>query len=321
MLFSSDNSKYIDGLQFVPVTFPYNVPDALLVENLHVRQLIEYCNNKQIKKAFVQGFSDYSFLGACKCLEHIAIELRLPFDAHAAQKSGTILYDLRCMQTLPNLRSIDIRVNERPGYRVKVQLDLSAIETLEQFCGAYQLVDGIENSVHLKTLRVRGVRAQNLDIFKKLTSLDTAYISFSSMESLAGLENFQRLQCLYLINNRRLQDINALCCVKDSLHALRIENCSQIQDFSVLSELNELELLELSGQNSLPSLAFIRNMPNLKTLIFSMNVLDGDLSPCRNLLWAYSERNSKHYNLRDDDLPKSIFCRGNENIALWRRLE
>ena len=52
-----------------------------------------------------------------------------------------------------------------------------------------------------------------------------------------------------------------------------------------------------------------------------MNVLDGDLSPCRNLLWAYSERNRKHYNLRDDDLPKSIFCRGNENIALWRRLE
>lgn len=150
MLFSSYNSKYIDGLQFVPVTFPYNVPDALLIENLHVQQLIEYCNNKQIKKAFVQGFSDYSFLRACKCLEHIAIDLRLPFDAHAAQKSSTILYDLRCMQALPNLRSIDIRVNERPGYRAKVQLDLSAIETLEQFCGAYQLVNGIENSVHLK---------------------------------------------------------------------------------------------------------------------------------------------------------------------------
>ena len=58
MLFSSYNSKYIDGLQFVPVTFPYNVHDALLIENLHVQQLIEYCNNKQIKKAFVQGFSD-----------------------------------------------------------------------------------------------------------------------------------------------------------------------------------------------------------------------------------------------------------------------
>ena len=88
-----------------------------------------------------------------------------------------------------------------------------------------------------------------------------------------------------------------------------------------MGELNELELLELSGQNSLPSLAFIRNMPNLKALIFSMNVLDGDLSPCMNLLWAYSERNRKHYNLKDDDLPKSIFCHGNENIALWRRLE
>lgn len=53
MLFSSDNSKHVNGLRFVPVTFPYNVPDGLLIENLHVQQLIEYCNNNQIKKAFV----------------------------------------------------------------------------------------------------------------------------------------------------------------------------------------------------------------------------------------------------------------------------
>ncbi|NLN03259.1 MAG: hypothetical protein GX166_00305 [Clostridiaceae bacterium] len=109
--------------------------------------------------------------------------------------------------------------------------------------------------------------------------------------------------------------------VKKTLNALRIENCPKIEDFSVLGELENLELLELTGNNVLPNLDFLKSMKNLKTFIFSMNVLDGDLNPCLNLSYVYSGKDRKHFNLKDKDLPKSKYVRGEENIEDWRRLE
>jgi len=52
-----------------------------------------------------------------------------------------------------------------------------------------------------------------------------------------------------------------------------------------------------------------------------VNVLDGDLSLCNDLTYVYSEKNRKHYNIKDDDLPKGIYIRGNEDIEEWRRFE
>lgn len=129
------------------------------------------------------------------------------------------------------------------------------------------------------------------------------------------------MQCLYLHYNRSLQDISALKKVKRTLRALRIENCPKINDFSVLGELENLELLELSGKNELPSLGFLKKMKNLKTFTFNMNVKDGDLTPCLDLSYVYSEKNRKHYNLKDTELPKAQYVRGNETIEKWRRLE
>ena len=129
------------------------------------------------------------------------------------------------------------------------------------------------------------------------------------------------MKCVYLHNNRSLEDICALYDIKDSITALRIDNCPKIRDFSVLRNLQKLELLELFGTNSIESLSFIRNMPNLKTLILSMNVLDGDLSECTKLSYVYVDRIRRHYNVKEADLPKGEYIRGNESIEMWRRLE
>jgi hypothetical protein len=89
----------------------------------------------------------------------------------------------------------------------------------------------------------------------------------------------------------------------------------------VLGELESLELLELSGNNELPNLNFLKTMKNLKTFVFNVNIKDGDLSQCLKLSYAFSEKNRKHYNLKDSDLPKGQYIRGNETIEEWRRLE
>ena len=89
----------------------------------------------------------------------------------------------------------------------------------------------------------------------------------------------------------------------------------------MLEELENLETLVLLGKNELTNISFIKKLKNLKTFVFSMTVLDGDLRPCLNLMYAYSQNNRKYYNLKNKDLPKKQFIRGNEDIEMWRRME
>lgn len=201
-------------MMFVPVTFPYNVPDALLIEDLKIQQLIEYCNKKQIKKVFIQGIKDFEFIKTCKSIQHIAIELQIPFKTYSELKSSKIVYDLNCLQDLPHLKSVDIREDERYKLNVKALLDLRKIKKLEEFCGDYKFANGLSEAIQLKTLRLNKFKKPDLLELKKLSLLDTAYLSFSGLESLKGVQNFPRLQCLYLSYNRKLHDISDLCHVK-----------------------------------------------------------------------------------------------------------
>lgn len=109
--------------------------------------------------------------------------------------------------------------------------------------------------------------------------------------------------------------------VKGNLKALRITNCPKIKDFSVLKTLEKLELLEISGSNELQDLSFISQMKNLKSFVFDVPVLDGDLTPCLSLCYAHCRKSRKGYNLTDKHLPKGTFTKGNESIEQWRYLE
>ena len=115
-------------------------------------------------------------------------------------------------------------------------------------------------------------------------------------------------------------DISKLEKCRKTLRALRIKNCPRISDFSVLSQLENLEHLILEGKNKLPSLSFIKELPNLKTLIFDMEIEDGDLQPCMDLSYVYCCRVRRHYNLKEKDLPKGTYYWGNDNIEPWRRV-
>ncbi len=183
---------------------------------------------------------------------------------------------------------------------------------------------GYKNFNAVKTLRslgLSGYKQQDLSDAFASSILDTLMVIQCKIKSLEGIQRSQKMQCLYLYYNRSLQDISPLQNVKKTLRALRIENCPKIDDFSVLGELENLELLELSGSNTLPNLDFLKTMKSLKLFSFSMNVLDGNLNPCMNISCVDSFKNRKHYNLKDCELPKGEFTMGNENIEKWRRLE
>lgn len=319
------NSKYIDEKLFVPVTFPYNKPDGILIENLHDWDIIRYINEKNITKVYVQHVCDFNFLRHCTNIEHLSIELRLPESEYSKcpQKDNSIIkeYDLNSLYCLKRLRSLSIGENEVPFVKTKVHIDLSKIPNLQYLACQYSYVTQIDALNNLLVLRCNGYNKKDLFSICSSKDVNTIDLGFSKIESLVGIEQFKRLQCLYLYYNRKLRDISSLTKVKKSLRALRIKNCSGIEDFSALGELENLELLELNGSNILPSLDFLKTMKNLKTFVFNMNVLDGDLTPCLAMSYVFSAKNRKHYNLKDIDLPKGLYVRGNEDIEEWQRLE
>ena len=57
---------------------------------------------------------------------------------------------------------------------------------------------------------------------------------------------------------------------------LVIDNCNKIRDYSVLSELKQLTRLSLCGRGAIPTLSFVEQLPNLKTLMLSVDVEDGE---------------------------------------------
>jgi len=317
--------KYNNGIPFYPVIFPANEADGILIEELQIQRLIDYVNCYDIKSAYICNVSTFDFLYQCKSLEHITIELKvMNKDYSSLEKQGTNKlikkYDVTPLYSLKNLKSLTLIDLEVPYINSQLQIDLSKFAKLEMFCGESKYVNNLNQLDSLKSLMLNNYNHDNLEELSMLRSLDTICLNSSKIKSLIGCEKLHNLKCLYLYNNRLLENISPIKEVK-GLRALRIENSRKIANLEAIDVLSELELLEISGNNEIPSLNFINKMKNLKTFIFSVNVKDGNLTPCLNLQYVYCDRGRKHYNLKDKDLPKGKFIRGNEDIDLWRRFE
>lgn len=127
--------------------------------------------------------------------------------------------------------------------------------------------------------------------------LESVRIFGSRISSLAGIRKYQ-IKRLSLEYNRRLNEVAEIAELQDSLEYLYIENCAKIVDFTFLKKLNNLKQLELRGSNKLESLDFINYMPNLEMFVFSMEVEDGDLTPCLKVPNAYCKKHRRNYNIR-----------------------
>ena len=321
------SNRYIErfGYVFTAISHPGNVYDAFVIKYPHnvplfqrmkgsmhsLQEQIDFINKYKLEKALIIS-ENIDFITECPTLKHLQI---IPADSTG---NG---FDYSPLYKMPQIRDLSVSTVYGVREEFSTSIDLARIKGLEDI---HVTNSGYKNYSTIKTLKSLGLSDyKNPDLYGAFVSpiLDTLTVIQCKIKTLDGIEQSQKMQCLYLWYNRSLQDISALRKVKKTLRALRIENCPKIKDFSVLGELENLELLELSGSNELTSLSFIKEMKNLKTFIFSMNVKDGDLTPCLDLSYVYSMNNHRYYNLKDKDLPKKQYIHGNETIEMWRRLE
>ena len=326
--YSALDKKYVirEGFVFEAIRYPANVYNAIVVRSPEsarawgegryvsehsLEEHINLINTYQLESAVIIA-EDLNFLKQCPSLKHINV---IPAESVDFNFDFTPIYEH------PEIRSIFCSTFFGKFFQNRSEIDYSQIHGLVDLRVTSSSHLNFHQVQTLKSLEVVDIPAKNLRELFCSQSLDTLQITASKIQTLDGIGLSSAMQCLYLNYNRSLQDISALCEVKSSLRSLRIENCSKITDFSVLRELKNLEHLKLTGRNKLSDLSFVRDLPNLKTFIFDVEVLDGDLTPCLGLSYVHCSKMKKYYNVKPKDLPKGQYYRGNDNIAIWRRVQ
>lgn len=307
-----------DGYHFQAIVYPHNQAKALVIAEQPNDDMLQYIHSKQIEQLAVDlAIVDCSFLRELPHVKHLSLSLN---SFHRSQLHLPFDYDLSPVYELKNLLMINIWDNLLCEKLKNVSIDVSRFPVLQSVSGPAYYYRNIEQTSGLKSLGLDSWHHATIPQLNKAEQLDTLSLSFCSAESLVGIEISKQMRVLDLSRCRKLRDISQLYALADSITAMRIEGCNQISDWSVLGELKNLELLEITGSLTLPDLSFIKDgHPN--TFILGAKVASNDLSPCLQTNYSYCMRHFKTYNLTDKQLPKGKYSHGNALVEEWRRLE
>ena len=305
-----------NGFAFTAINEPANVYDAIVIRNPSkcecwtpkqafsshtLEEHIEFINRHRIEKALIIA-EDISFLMQCPTLKYLSI---VPSDSAPEKFDYSPLYEM------PEINWLDCRMKYGgPLEHLSTKIDCSRINGLKELyvrgngCLNYNKVESLEKLYFSDYKGLKDLRS--ISQSKVLKMLRFVSCSFSSLD---GLEDYPNLQSLDIWYNRKITDISALERSSKSLRGLTIENCPKITDFSVLSSLVNMEALSLEGNNEIPNLRFLNNMKKLKFFINTMNITDGDLTPCLSIPYV-NIKGRKHYNYQNKDLPKNADPKG-----------
>lgn len=257
---------------------------------------IQLINHYKLEKAKIIC-RDLAFIDQCPSLTKISI---YPDDF------GCVNFDYSPLYSMPNLKSVCCRTQYGTKEQYNTHIDYSQIHGIQEISAAGAGHSGYEMIPSLETLWISNCKKhQNFQNISCSTKLQKVTLMQCGLRTLDGIDKYKELHSLTLYHNRSLSDLSPLDSLGNSLRTLVIEGCSKITDFTVLSALVKLEHLQLYGSNTLPSLSFLKKMPELKTFTFTMDVADGDLSLCKSIPYV-SCKNRKHFNLKDAQLPKQI---------------
>lgn len=256
---------------------------------------VQHIKEQRINKAVVVA-ENIEFLRQCPSIEYLWVIPAI----------SAINFDYSPLYDMPNIKWLQCNTIYGESKSSVASVDYSKLQGLQRLAivgkkGHYN----VDAATELKILCLDQGQPASGTLQGAFSGgkLEELSICQSPIRTLAGIEDAEMLQKLDLAYNRRLEDISALVGLKKSLTWLNIEKCGRIQDFSVLSELRELEYLRLDGSNSIENLEFLRNTPKLKSLILFMNVEDGNLELCEKVPYV-KIKNRKHYNRKDLDFLK-----------------
>lgn len=210
---------------------------------------------------------DYGFLSELEWLKLVSIL--------TGQK-----IDLSPLSRLTNLRRLSITSSGG------APVDFGGLRKLERcflswWTGARSIFEceGLES---LSIDKLPAKESNGLTQLKNLRDLTIYSQSIKSLDSIAHLENLQKLELNRFRNLESLDGIENL----RSLRSLSINECKRLSDLSPLTALTNLEHLVVSDWGTIETLTPIANLKKLRAFSFSgtrTTIADGDLSPLEDL--------------------------------------
>ncbi|WP_157956466.1 hypothetical protein [Dyella sp. C11] len=139
---------------------------------------------------------------------------------------------------------------------------------------------GLEHCTSLRSLHVSAFQRKSFESLPLIEQYEDLTLIQTRVASLRGLEQASKLTHLSISHASALVDISALGSSK-SLRRVEFDGCRKIHDFSVIGQLEQLELLSLHRCGTIASLGFIRRNVHLRGLgLIETRPADLDLSPC-----------------------------------------
>jgi len=309
MIFSKQNRLYTSNFAFAKLNS--DEPDALVIYHpsdafepyeYHVHSThsldehVALVNAEKIKKAVVIA-EDISFLPECHTLEYLSV-----IPSYSCQK-----FDFSPLYQMQNLKWLSCVTTFGPDNKKFAQLDCSKLSCVKRLS-----VDGKQKNLcldglqDLRSLFLHSGAYDHKDL-KPLCdckNLINLWFTQNAVYSLDGIEKLTSLKRLELDHCSKLEDISALSACTETLTWLTIDTCNKIIDFAPLADLKSLEYLYIKGNNTLPDLSFVKAMPHLKLLFFTVKIQDGDLSLCEGIPDVqFVDR--RHYSHQSKDFPKN----------------
>lgn len=159
-------------------------------------------------------------------------------------------------------------------------LVLSRFERLESFYGIWDAGMDLSGCRELRSLSLSKYNAEGaLETLPAMPSLQQLELVDSKLQTLKGVERFATLRSLVLAHLGRLTSLVGIEAL-EALEVLDCDACRRLVDHSRVASLVHLRKLQFNDCGSMPSLAFLSQLPHLERFAFvDTNIVDGDLRP------------------------------------------
>jgi hypothetical protein len=258
--------------------------DLLVVESNRLKETIEYIQKNNIKLIEVNHCNGYT-------LKDIYFIKEVSSLIEGILVVGSDI-NLEGIESLSNLKMLNI-TDEK-----KYPIDFAIFSKLER-CSLlwHKNYNNLNKCKGLKQLLLKKIKIENKDalLFDGMTCVEDLTFIQCSMGNLEVILNFPNLNTFEIFYTPTLKDIGGLFDCHKSLKRLVIENRKNINDYSILGKLTNLEFLGINDCNDLESLNFVKSLPKLNHISFvGTNVIDGNIAPCLGIKHV-GFNNKKHY--------------------------
>lgn len=270
-----DGFKFLDG-------------EMIVIEQDRIDDYIDYIIEKQIKSVYVCNLyfrnRDINFFKKIDFIEKININ-----------STGIKNYDV--LQCLYNLKSLII---EDPEGIVNLDHNMSLEELTIRMNKNVKGLDKLKNIKRL-CLYWYNPKSKSLIELKEMSKLEELQIVGSSIESFKGCVHLKSLKKIELNYMRKLQYIDELEKLNNTLKILKFNCCKKIINHEYVVCLSNLEKLSFDECSDIKSIAFIKKMPNLKWFVFmNTNICDGNIDYCKGLEYV-AFTNKRHFSHKLND--------------------